>query len=152
MQCPAAVELYGGGRGQRGIPLSLPIVFVAGGVQANSMVIPQGEALVGALGSPIPSLSLSATAHDDDVSALRPAPNSTAETHGYCGDGGRDEWRRPRRTLFEVKPWPAAPVDPRGPRTPLVARPPCSERSVVRGGRQLPCGSRRLVAERGLGG
>jgi hypothetical protein len=120
MQCSAAVELYDGGRGQRGIPLSLSIVFVAGGVQANSMVIPQGEELVGALGSPIPSLSLSATAHDDDVSALRPAPNSTAETHGYCGDGGRDEWRRPQRTLFEVKPWPAAPEEGGG------DRPPCA--------------------------
>jgi hypothetical protein len=31
------------------------------------MAIPQGEAMVGALGSPIPSLSLSATAHDDGV-------------------------------------------------------------------------------------
>jgi hypothetical protein len=107
MQCPAAAELYGGGRGQRGIPLGLPIVFVAGGVQANSKAIPQGDAMVGALGSPIPSLSLSAKAHDDGVCALRPAPNSTVETHWYCGDGGRDEWRRPRRTLFEVKPWPA---------------------------------------------
>jgi hypothetical protein len=75
MQCPAAAELYGGERG-RGIPLGPPIVFVAGGVQANSMTIPQGEAMMGALGPPLPSLSLSATAHDDGVCAQRPAPRT----------------------------------------------------------------------------
>jgi hypothetical protein len=89
MQCPAAAELYGGGRGQRGIPLGLPIVFDAGGFQVNSMAIPQGEAMVGALGSPIPSLSLSATAHDDGVLWVLSAAARLA---------GRQDWGAYRRS------------------------------------------------------